>query len=300
LAVISAESKFYPEGLGWKPPVEEIRITRETGFLKKLYFGIGVVLAGLALAWWVLWPRPIARPDYVPHVTALRAENVFVYPPHGVLRGTIVFFGNDVGFWQPHQQLADFLSRQGFAVVGLDLRQLFKAQADATPAEREKTVSAALAGFMNESQAEFHSEKLPLVLTGHSLGAEVAIWAGAHISSPRITGIVAMAPGGRGHLAITPSDYLSSALPKGPDSFSMADLVTSSPLELRIALVRGAKDGYGGADPGIVAAGGSRMKKFEIPFAGHALKKILIARYVVRDALTWVLSSREASGVGGN
>lgn len=153
---------------------------------------------------------------------------------------------------------------------------------------------------MSESLAEFRGEKLPLVLMGHSLGAEVAIWAGAHIAQPRVTGIVAMAPGGRGHLAITPLDFLSSALPKGPDSFSMADLVKSTPPQMRIAIVRGASDGYGGADPQIVAAGPGHVQRFVIPFAGHSLKKILIARYVVEKALDWVLATKPAGQLASN
>lgn len=244
----------------------------------------------LAGGWWEFWPRPIARPSYVPKVAALRADNIFVYPPHGLLRGIVVFLGNDVGFWEPHQELADFLSGEGFAVVGIDLRTLFRSQARATPAEREKTVASALISLMHESLQEFQGNKLPLILIGHSLGAEVGIWAGAHVSDPKIAGIIAMAPGGRGHLTITPSDYLSSSLPNGPDSYSIADQVKVSRPDLRIALVRGASDRYGEADPEILTAGGSRVKKFEIPFAGHSLKKILIARYVVRDAISWVIA----------
>ncbi len=230
----------------------------------------------------------------------LRAPEVSVYPPTPPLRGTIVFFGNDVGFWQPHQELADFLSRQGYAVIGYDLRNLLKSNVDHPLVERNAIIGDSIARLMSASLAEFHGEKLPLVLMGHSLGAEVAIWAGAHIAQPQITGIVAMAPGGRGHLAITPLDFLSSALPKGPDSFSMADLVKSTSPQIRIAIVRGASDGYGGADPQIVAAGPGHVQKFSIPFAGHSLKRILLARYVVERALDWVLQMNAAPQVVGN
>ena len=80
----------------------------------------------------------------------------------------------------------------------------------------------------------------------------------------------------------------------------MADLVKSSPSDLRIALVRGASDRHRVSDPGIVAAGGKRVKKFDIPFAGHSLKKILIARYVVRDAISWVESHTPSGLSKGN
>ena len=73
------------------------------------------------------------------------------------------------------------------------------------------------------------------------------------------------------------------------------EMVKESRPGLRIALVRGASDNYREADPEILAAGGPRVKKFEIPFAGHSLKKILIARYVVLDAISWAIA-----GTNGN
>lgn len=268
---------------------KDLRQMRKNGLSKRVILVVAVIVAVLGVLATILWPRPIARPDYVPRIAELRSPEFFVYPPKGGdRRGTIVFFGNDVGFWQPHQQLADFLSSQGYAVVGFDLRKLLKSIPDAPEAQRDLVIGGEISKVMSESLAEFHGEKLPLFLTGHSLGAEVAIWTASHVRSPAITGVVAMAPGGRGHLHITAADFLSSALPSGPESFSMASLVTSLPQGLRIALVRGASDGYRGADPGIVAAGSGRVREFSIPFAGHSLKKILIARYVVRSALEWV------------
>jgi pimeloyl-ACP methyl ester carboxylesterase len=239
----------------------------------------------------MFWPRPIARPDYVPHVAELRRPEFFVYPPSsGLTRGTIVFFGNDVGFWQPHQELADRLASAGYAVIGFDLRNLLKSDPDAPEAERDSVIGERISNVMSESLAEFHSAHLPLFLMGHSLGAEVAIWTASHVHYPKVAGVIAMAPGGRGHLEITAADFLSSALPSGPESFSMADLVKELPPGVRVALVRGASDGYRGADPGIVAAGNGRVKEFSIPFAGHSLKKILIARYVVQNALDWAVA----------
>lgn len=262
---------------------------RRAGFSTKIGAAAAVFLAVAALAGYVLWPRHIQRPTYAPHSEILQSSEAYVYPPRSALRGTIVFFGNDVGFWQPHQELADFLSRQGYAVIGYDLRNLFKSVADSGVARRDTIVGDTITALMSASVAEFHAQKLPLLLMGHSLGAEVAIWAGVHVLSPRVSGVVAMAPGGRGHLAITPLDYLSSNVPTGPDSYSMADLVRSLPPSIRVAVVRGASDGYGGDDPKIVAAGAGRARKFTIPFAGHSLKKILIARYVVEQAIGWVL-----------
>jgi pimeloyl-ACP methyl ester carboxylesterase len=263
---------------------------------KRVILVVAVVIAVLGISATILWPRPVARPDYVPRIAELRATEFFVYPPKAsVVRGTILFFGNDVGFWQPHQALADFLSSEGYGVVGFDLRKLLKSIPDSPEVRRDSAIGGEISRVMTESLTEFHGEKLPFFLMGHSLGAEVAIWTASHVRLPVVTGVVAMAPGGRGHLQITAADFLSSAVPSGPESFGMADLVKSLPPGLRIALVRGAHDGYRGADPAIVAAGGRQVEKFSIPFAGHGLKKILIARYVVRNALEW--AGARGSGV---
>jgi hypothetical protein len=275
----------------------DLRQKRGKDLSKRVILIVIVVIAAFGISAEIFWPRPIARPDYVPRVSELRRTEFFVYPPReGVKRGTILFFGNDVGFWQPHQQLADFLSSRGYAVVGFDLRKLLKSIPDAPEAERDSVIGKEISRVMSESLDEFHGEKLPLFLMGHSLGAEVAIWTASHVRLPVVTGVIAMAPGGRGHLQITAADFLSSALPSGPESFSMADLVKTLPPGLRVALVRGASDGYRGADPGIVAAGGGRVKEYSIPFAGHSLKKILIARYVVESALEWT-GTRESGAV---
>ena len=286
---VSSEIKALPRSAAVEALPLELRGNKRTGFVKKVFVALTIVVALAGVAGWVFWPRPIARPDYMPRIPGLRAPELFVYPPARTpLRATIIFFGNDVGFWQPHQQLAAFLSKEGYAVVGFDLRNLLEAIPDAPQAEREVMIGAAIATLMSESQAEFRGEKLPLVLMGHSLGAEVAIWAAAHVSRPRAAGVVAISPGGRMHLAITASDFLSSALPTGPGSFKLADVVRSVPADVRIALVRGDKDAYRGADSEIMPAGAGRLRKFIIPFASHSLKRIVIAKYVVRDALEWV------------
>jgi pimeloyl-ACP methyl ester carboxylesterase len=273
---------------------------KRPGLSAKVGAAVTLLIAMVAFVGWALWPRPVDRPSYSPHSSVLRSDDVYIYPPRSALRGTIVFFGNDVGFWKPHQELADFLSRHGYAVIGYDLRRLLKSVADSGVSSRDMIVGDTITTLIAASIDEFHGQRLPLLLLGHSLGAEVAIWAGAHITNPRPSGVVAMAPGSRGHLTITPRDYLSSAVPDGPDSFSMADLVRSLPRSMKVAIVRGASDGYGGGDPQIVAAGAGRVERFTIPFAGHSLKKILIARYVIEQAMDWVLTPKPPSRLASN
>lgn len=211
-----------------------------------------------------------------------------------------MFFGNDVGFWQPHQQLSDYLSRQGFAVVGYDLRKIMKSTLSTVPPDRELVVRNTFVELIQQSISEFHAERLPLVLMGHSFGAEIAIWAAGHIDQPTLVGVVAMSPAAHGHLAITPMDFMSSAPPTDQTAFAVADLVGLMPSTMPVALVRGVNDRYAVEDSSIIVAGGSRLRKFSIPVAGHALKKIIFAKYTVRDAVDWVLSRNYRGGTASN
>jgi hypothetical protein len=45
-----------------------------------------------------------------------------------------------------------------------------------------------------------------VVLGGHSIGAELAIWTAAHDTVPLLAGVLAMSPGERGHLRVTLGD----------------------------------------------------------------------------------------------
>ncbi len=64
------------------------------------------------------------RPPYIPDNPELRRLPVYFYPASSAApaKAVIFFFGNDVGFWTPHRDLADFLSGQGYSVVGFDMR----------------------------------------------------------------------------------------------------------------------------------------------------------------------------------
>ena len=46
------------------------------------------------------------RSTYVPRDPALREAMYHFYPAEGTPRAIVVFFGNDVGFWKPHEELA--------------------------------------------------------------------------------------------------------------------------------------------------------------------------------------------------
>ena len=60
----------------------------------------------------------------VPSDTSLRHPWLYFYPARGgPARAFMLFFGNDVAFWEPHQDLAWRFAGEGISVVGVDLRK---------------------------------------------------------------------------------------------------------------------------------------------------------------------------------
>lgn len=248
---------------------------------------LGAVLASMAL--------PAAHSEYVPRNPALRRASLFFYPPHagsGSAPAFVFFFGNDVGFWSAHQELADDLASQGYAVVGFDVKPLLASLPDGVTAAaaiaRDSIFSVALASLVRASRHELGMDARPVILAGHSLGAELAVWSAGHVPIPDLLGVVAISPGARGHLRVTWSDIANAGDPDEPGSFSVAREVAALPSSMRVALVRGNHDRYRYADSAIVAAGGQQVRLSIIPLAGHSLKRVILARYVVRHAVDWV------------
>lgn len=235
------------------------------------------------------------QPVYVPHDAALRNASLSFYPVRDAARprAMLFFFGNDVGFWTPHQELASYLAGHGYSVVGLDMKPLLASLPDAEPA-RDSVFRTRIGELLSGARHELAADSVPLVVGGHSLGAEVALWTAANVRLPRLQGVLAMAPGGRSHLRVSWLDLANAGDPTGPESFSVPEQVTRLPGDARLAVIRGDHDKYGYADPAILAAGGSRVRRYMVPFASHSLKRILIAKVVVLDALGWITAAPPA------
>jgi pimeloyl-ACP methyl ester carboxylesterase len=230
------------------------------------------------------------RPPYVPQNPELAKLHVFFYPSRTATpaRAVIFFFGNDIGFWTPHQDLAEYLSGLGYSVVGFDMRSFL---ADLPDPQRDSAFHARILPLIASTRHELHADNLPLIIAGHSLGAEVAIWTAAFTNPPEMVGVIAMSPGLRSHLQITASDLLNGDDPTGPGSFSVpATLHTIAP-DVRVAIVRGSKDHYRYADSALIVAGGNRIHSYIVPFASHSLKRIIVAKPVMRQAVDWLLDS---------
>lgn len=253
-----------------------------------------IVLLASAAAW-LTCGGGAPRPNHAVRDPRLARFAVAMYVPQGAPRAIVVFFGNDIGFWRPHRELAGDLAADGYAVVGVDIRPLFASLPAQLPA-RDSACAAAIADLVARSRRELSIGDAPLVIAGHSLGAELAIWTGAHVALPRLAGIVALSPGSRSHLEVSASDLLQRE-PTGPGSFALGDVVrVLRDRGISVAIVRGEHDRFGSADSLLLANGGPRARRFEIPLAGHSLRRLTLARPVIEDALSWVLAGGGGEG----
>lgn len=229
------------------------------------------------------------RSTYVPRDAALRAAMYHFYPAEGTPRAIVVFFGNDVGFWKPHEELAWRMSRDGLDAVGIEIRPWLGSLPSREP-QRDSAVRATAAPLVERVRHELHADSLPIVLAGHSFGAEVAIWI-AHEQPPaHLAGVLALSPRATGHLWISPLD-LANHEASGPWAFSTVAMAGSLAPAVRVAIVRGDHDPFIRHDSAFAAAGGPRLRVYHVPFAGHSLQKLLIAGPIVSHALEFVLGN---------
>jgi pimeloyl-ACP methyl ester carboxylesterase len=234
------------------------------------------------------------QPTRVSHDPLLQTQPVFLYPAADTTRlprAVVFFFGNDIGFWQPHRELARSLAAAQFSVIGFDMRLLLHSLPD-RPRDRDTAFASRIERIIERARHELGGDSVPLIIAGHSLGAEVAIWTAAHVCPPGVKGVLAMAPGSRSHLRVSVSDIMNGPEPTGPESFSVADAIASVPRDERIAIVRGTRDEYTRADSALLAAGGARASRFFVPFAGHSLKRLATAGFETRRALDWLLETQ--------
>jgi pimeloyl-ACP methyl ester carboxylesterase len=233
---------------------------------------------------------------YVPRDPSLRHQPLLFYAAHARHPRAFVFFlGNDVGFWKPHEELAWRLAENGYDVVGLDIKQYLAGLPEQEPG-RDSAFAASIGPLIDRTRAEMHADSLPLVLGGHSFGAEVAFWIALHRPSPRLMGVLALSPRGTGHLVVTPFDLMNYEA-SGPWSFSTIQATSEIAPNVRIALVRGVGDTFRRHDAAFIAAGGARLRYFSVPLAGHSLRKLIIAGPIIEHALDFLVERRQGSDV---
>ncbi|GAC1513915.1 MAG: hypothetical protein NVS1B4_00350 [Gemmatimonadaceae bacterium] len=260
-----------------------------------------VACAGLVLAAGVLaggCNAPGHASTYVPPDSVLAREPLFFYPAgdHARRRGFVFIFGNDVSFWEAHQSLAYILSTNGYDAVGMDL----KLWLDSLPtgvAARDSAVRAGIVPLVAASRHALDADSLPIILAGHSFGAEFALWMAREVPPPRLRGIVLMSPRGSGHLVVTADDRANKEA-VGPGSFSTPGIVKGLPRRVRVALVRSQQDKFGIHDSAFIAAGGARLRRYIVPFAGHSMRDLTFAAIQVRRGVAFIMEGHGADESG--
>jgi pimeloyl-ACP methyl ester carboxylesterase len=202
----------------------------------------------------------------------------------------VFFLGNDLGFWQAHQRLAERLASHGYAVVGFDVKKFLDRLPDSALL-RDSVLAHDVPPLIKRSLHELGADHLPIVIAGHSFGADIALWTEANAPIPGVVGVLALGPTRRDHPAITIRDQMNSGEPTEPGSFAVDEQIRNTPPKVHIALMRGASDKERTSDRGFIAAGGSRMTYTVIPFASHSLRSLIIAGPMIERALDHLVSA---------
>jgi pimeloyl-ACP methyl ester carboxylesterase len=224
-----------------------------------------------------------APPNYAARDAALRAAPLRFYRADHA-RAFVWFLGNDVGFWGAQQRLAASLATHDMDVVGFDLRAWLATRPNESPDVRADAFRGAMQDLIARSRRELGDTALPLVLAGHSVGAEVALWLAAADTIPW-RGVVAISPGSRGHLKVTASD-LAFGEPTEPGSFAVDSVVHAIASAIRVAVVRGASDRLRGVDASLVRAR-PELRLEVVPLAGHSMRRLFIAGPMIENAMGW-------------
>ena len=247
--------------------------------------------AALALAAAAGCFRPEPSP-YTPRDPSLAGLPLFFYP--SAVRGTparafVFFVGNDIGFWGAHQDLAKRLAGAGYDVVGIDVKVYFDRLPENEPA-RSAAFADSVRSMITRARRELGADSIPVVLGGHSLGAEVAGWMAVHAAPPGLAGVLLISSRSRGHLRATLSDVANRSAPSEAGSYSVSENIAALPGSVRVALVRSTDDRFRAADAEFLRAGAGRIDKWSVPWGGHSMSNILLAGPFVERALAWTLA----------
>ena len=184
------------------------------------------------------------------------------------------------------------LSDVGFNVVGLDIRKYLDLLPSDEP-QRDSAYDAAIGPLIAKVRHAMSSDSLPVILAGHSYGAELAFWIAWHRPPPRLVGVLSLNTRARSHLFVTPADWLNKVA-DDKWSFSVVEAAGKIDPRVRIALVRGSQDSRKEPDTDFEQAGGARLRRFLIPFAGHSLKSLVVAGPFILHGVEFLMDSTTA------
>jgi pimeloyl-ACP methyl ester carboxylesterase len=234
-----------------------------------------------------------AHTAYIPRDRELQREPLYFYPALGVSghpKAGVFFLGNDLGFWQAHQKLAERLASDGYAVVGFDVKKFLDRLPDSALL-RDSVLAHDVPPLIKRSLHELGADRVPIVIAGHSFGADIALWTEANAPVQGVVGVLALGPTRRDHPTVTLKDQMNSGEPTEPGSFAVDEQIRNTPAKVRIALMRGASDKERTSDRGFITAGGSRMTYTVIPFASHSLRSLIIAGPMIERALDHLVAA---------
>ena len=232
-----------------------------------------------------------AHSAYTPRDPELKRAPLYFYPDVDGTRhpkAGVFFFGNDLGFWGPHQKLAERLAGHGYAVVGFDIKKFLDRLPDSALL-RDSILVHDVPELVKRSLHELGADSGPIVIAGHSFGADLALWTEANARVPGVVGVLALGPTMRDHPTVTIKDQVNAGEPTEPGSFAVEEQIRNTPPDVRIALLRGASDKERKSDRVFIEAGGARMTYTIIPFASHSLKSLIIAGPMIEHALDLLL-----------
>jgi pimeloyl-ACP methyl ester carboxylesterase len=235
-----------------------------------------------------------AHSTYIPRDPYLLRQPLYFYPDEGAVRhpkAGVFFLGNDLGFWEPHQKLAERLAAKGYAVVGFDVKNFLDRLPDSSLL-RDSVLVHGLPTLIKRSMHELGADSVPLIIAGHSFGADIALWAEANAPMPGVVGVLALGPTKRDHPTVTLNDKMNIGEPMEAGSFSVADQIRNTPPKVHIELLRGASDKERKSDSEFISAGGSRLSYTVIPFAAHSLKSLIVAGPMIERALDRLVANR--------
>lgn len=234
--------------------------------------------------------RPSPAP-YTPRDPALAGFPLLFYPSADrttPAKAFVFFVGNDIGFWGAHQDLAKRLAGAGYDVVGFDIK-IFFGRISGDDASRARMIGDSVVTMIRLARHELGDDTIPVVLGGHSLGAEVASWIAVHAAPPQLSGLLLVSSRSRGHLRATLSDIANRSAPAEPGSYSIAENIAALPASVRVALVRSTDDRFRDADAEFLRAGAGRIDKWSVPWGGHSMSNILLAGPFIERAVAWTL-----------
>ena len=201
----------------------------------------------LACVWLALFSVPASAGPAQSLTFALRGKvlSLSVYRPTGPPKGTVVMASGDVGWVGLAVSMADFLSDNGYVVVGLNTRQYLTAFTSGKQ-HMETQHPPADYGALRDFLDQQHLLHRPVVLSGVSEGAALAVLAASLETNHRwIDGVITMGTPMVAELAWRWTDFTTwiTKTDASEPSFSPVDFIAQV-APVPIVMIQSTRDEY--------------------------------------------------------